>query len=277
MVVEKRLAEERAELARRKKEREEAHLYINIGVLSEESFKAHQGFDLTSVDLPPGDPALPKQYRVLRAKKVSEFAEQIAEESGLDPRQIRFWVMVNRQNKTTRPDQVIKDQDMTVEEAYNRFGTKGNPFKLWLEVGQFAPDGTIPWPDGTTSVLIFLKYFDVPSQTLKGIGPVYVRKNQRVAELAPTILEKMNWPAGTEFLLFEASSPFSRRSTLVVGKNPSDIEIQEIKHTMVDPMKPKQTFQQSEIQDGDIITFQRVWKESEYVTFTIFATFRYRN
>ncbi|KAL1970798.1 hypothetical protein VTN77DRAFT_2632 [Rasamsonia byssochlamydoides] len=238
--LEKRLAEERAELARRKKEREEAHLYINIGVLSEESFKAHHGFDLTSADLPAGDPALPKQYRVLRAKKVGEFAQQIAEERGLDPKQIRFWVMVNRQNKTTRPDQVIKDPDMTVEEAYNRYGTKGNPFRLWLEVGQFAPDGTIPWPDGSTSVLVFLKYFDVPSQTLSGISPVYVRKNQRVGELAPTILEKMNWPAGTEFLLFE-----------------------EIKHTMIDPMKPKQTFQQSEIQDGDVITFQRVWKESE--------------
>lgn len=262
MVLEKRLAEERAELARRKKEREEAHLYINIGVLTEESFKAHHGFDLTSVDLPPGDPALPKQYRVLRAKKVGEFAEQIAEERGLDPKQIRFWVMVNRQNKTTRPDQVIRDPEMTVEEAYNRYGTKGNPFRVWLEVGQFAPDGTIPWPDEATSVLVFLKYFDIPAQTLTGIGPVYVKKNQRVAELAPTILEKMNWPAGTEFLLFEASAPFDR-SALVVGQNPSDTKTQEIKHTMVDPMKPKQTFQQSEIQDGDIITFQKVWKESE--------------
>lgn len=214
MALEKRLAEERAELARRKKEREEAHLYINIGVLTEESFKAHHGFDLTSVDLPPGDPALPKQYRVLRAKKVGEFAEQIAEERGLDPKQIRFWVMVNRQNKTTRPDQVIKDPEMTVEEAYNRYGTKGNPFRVWLEVGQFAPDGTIPWPDGATSVLVFLKYFDIPAQTLTGIGPVYVRKNQRVAELAPTILEKMNWPAGTEFLLFEVSALLTVRRWL---------------------------------------------------------------
>jgi ubiquitin carboxyl-terminal hydrolase 7 len=214
MVLEKRLDEERVELARKKKEREEAHLYINIGVLSEDSFRAHHGFDLTSVDLPAGDPALPKQYRVLRAKKVGEFAEQIAEERGLDPKQVRFWVMVNRQNKTTRPDQVIKDQDMTVEDAYNRFGTKGNPFRLWLELGQPGPDGTIPWPDGTTSVLIFLKYFDVPSQTLTGVGPVYVHKSQRVAELAPTILEKMNWPAGTEFLLFEASVGFLSQTKL---------------------------------------------------------------
>lgn len=165
---------------------------------------------MTSVDLPAGDPALPKQYRVLRAKKVGEFAQQIAEEKGLDPSHIRFWVMVNRQNKTTRPDQVIKDHDMTVEEAYNRFGTKGNPFRVWMEVGQPAADGTISWPDGKDSVLVFLKHFDVPAQTLTGICSTYVRKNQKVADLAPTILEKMNWPAGTEFLLFEVGRRSSR-------------------------------------------------------------------
>ncbi|CAL00824.1 uncharacterized protein An09g05480 [Aspergillus niger] len=237
--IENRLVEERIELARRKKEREEAHLYINVGVLSDESFQAHHGFDLTSADLPATDPAVPKQYRILRAKKVGEFAQQLAEEKGLNPEQVRFWVMVNRQNKTTRPDQVIKDQDMTVEEAYNRYGTKGNPFKVWMEVGQPSADGSISWPD-SNSVLVFLKHFDAPSQTIAGVGAVYVRKTQKVADLAPIILEKMGWPAGTEFMLFE-----------------------EIKHNMIDVMKPKQTFQQSEIQDGDIITFQRTIKESE--------------
>lgn len=227
-------------MARRRKEREEAHLYINVGVMSEECFQAHHGFDLTSNDLPNDDPALPDQYRILRSKKVGEFAEELAAEKGLDASRIRFWVMVNRQNKTTRPDQVIKDPEMTVEDAYSRFGTKGNPFKLWMEVGQPSADGTMTWPDSNNTVLIFLKHFDAPSQTLTGLCSVYVRRSQKVAELAPIILEKMNWPAGTEFMLFE-----------------------EIKHNMIDVMKPKQTFQQSEIQDGDIITFQRSIKESE--------------
>ncbi|PWY79654.1 ubiquitin C-terminal hydrolase [Aspergillus heteromorphus CBS 117.55] len=237
--IEKRLLEDRVDFARRKKEKEEAHLYINVGVLSEESFKSHHGFDLTSAELPVDDAAVPKQHKILRAMKVGEFAQQLAEEKGLNPEQVRFWVMVNRQNKTTRPDQVIKDRDMTVEEAYNRYGTKGNPFKVWMEVGQPSADGTVSWPDNN-SLLVFLKHFDAPSQTLTGVGPVYVRKTQKVADLAPVILEKMGWPAGTEFMLYE-----------------------EIKHNMIDIMKPKQTFQQSEIQDGDIIAFQKQIKESE--------------
>ncbi|KKK13712.1 ubiquitin hydrolase [Aspergillus rambellii] len=246
--IEQRLAEERVDLLRRKKEREEAHLYINVGVLTEETFRSHHGFDLTSFDQSTDDAALPKQYRILRAKKVGEFAQQIAEEKGIDASQVRFWVMVNRQNKTTRPDQVIKDPEMTVEEAYSRFGTKGNPFRVWLEVGQPSADGTMSWPDSNNSVLIFLKHFDVPKQTLTGVGAVYVRKNQKVSDLAPTILDLMAWPAGTEFVLYE-----------------------EIKHNMIDLMKPKQTFQQSEIQDGDIITFQKSVKESELPPTALYA------
>jgi ubiquitin carboxyl-terminal hydrolase 7 len=236
--IEKRLSEDRVEMARRKKEREEAHLYMNVGVLTDDTFKSHHGFDLTSPDLPAEDPAVPKQYRTLRAKKVKEFAQEIAEEQGIKPESIRFWVMVNRQNKTTRPDQVIRDQEVTLEEAYNKFGTKGNLFRLWMEVAS-SPADEKAWSD-SESILIFLKNFDVVTQTLSGVGSVYVRKSQKVSELASTILSRMNWPAGTDFLLFE-----------------------EIKHNMIDLMKPKPTFQQSEIQDGDIITFQRTVKESD--------------
>ena len=234
------MIEDRAEFLRRKKEREEAHLYLQVGLLTEDSFRSHHGFDLTSTDLQPEDPALPRQYRVLRAKKVGELAEELAEEKGLKANQIRFWIMVNRQNKTTRPDQVIKDPEITVEDAYSKFGTKGNAFRLWMEVGKPGPDGTVSWPDSETSVLVFLKCFDVFAQELTGVAGVYVHKAQKVGELAPTILELMGWPAGTEVILFE-----------------------EIKHTMIEQMKPKQTFQQSEIQDGDVITFQRVLNETE--------------
>lgn len=215
--------------------------------MSEDTFRSHHGFDLTSLEQPDNEASLPKSYRVLKSMKVGEFAEKIAEEKELNPLQLRFWVMVNRQNKTMRPDTVIQDPEMTIEEAYSRHATKGHQFRVWLEVGQGSSDGTVSWPDSTTSVLVFLKNFDVPAQTLSGLGAVYVRRNQKVADLAPTILEMMDWPAGTEFILYE-----------------------EIKHTMIELMKPKQTFQQSEIQDGDIITFQRAIKESDLPSTAIY-------
>ncbi|OOQ85624.1 putative ubiquitin C-terminal hydrolase (HAUSP) [Penicillium brasilianum] len=254
--IAKRVAEDRAEMLQRQKERDTAHLYMNVGVLSEETFQNHHGFDLTSMDLPAEDPALPDQYRILRTKTLSEFAQEIAEERGIDSNSIRFWTMVSRQNKTIRPDQVIADKEMTIEEAYTKYGPRTNspnapPFRLWMDVSPLGPSGQPQeWSD-SDSILIFLKNFDVTTQTLSGIGPVYAHKNQKVQDLAPIILSKMNWPAGTDFMLFE-----------------------EIKHNLIEVMKPKQTLQQAEIQDGDIITFQRTVKDSELPSTALYTDAR---
>lgn len=179
---------------------------MNVGLISDETFKHHHSFDLTGFDLESTDPAAPKSYRILRSMTVGEFSRRIAEEKGLNPAQVRFWIMVNRQNKTIRPDQPLRDLDMTMEQALNEFGTKGNAFRLWLEVGEPGADGKVAWPEtrGSTSfILVFLKYFDVQGQTLTGVKHHYVRKQAKIPELGSAILEMMNWPAGTSFMLYE--------------------------------------------------------------------------
>ncbi|KAI9740466.1 MAG: hypothetical protein M1834_005046 [Cirrosporium novae-zelandiae] len=247
-----RLADERAEFQRRRKEREEAHLYLNVGVVSEEIFQAHQGFDLSANESDPENPAAPKMYRTLRATKISEFLQKLAEERKVDVDQVRLWVMVNRQNKTTRPDQPLTELSLTVEEVWSKWGSKGNPFRLWLEVINKSEDGTVVWPDvqinqnSHVPVLLFLKHFDTEAQTLLGVGHIYARKHSKVMDLIPNICEMMKWPAGTHVELFE-----------------------EIKYSMIEPMKPKATLQQSEIQDGDIVCFQQSLTEQETTAFAV--------
>ena len=244
--IERKLAEERAEVERRRKEREEAHLYLNVLLISDMTFKHHRGFDLTTWDAEPTDPAAPSVHRIKRAMKVSEFAAEIAKDRGLAPDQIRFWVMVSRQNKTTRPDQPLRDPNMSVEEAWNRYGSKGSPLRLWAEPCEAMEDGKPVWPDAALAadnnvpILVFLKYFDPKNESLTGVGHAYVQKYARVGDIVPQILRIMNWEAGPTLSLFE-----------------------EIKSSMIEPMKSKQTFQQSEIQDGDIICFQRTLSEAE--------------
>ncbi|KAI1943689.1 ubiquitin-specific protease ubp15 [Ophidiomyces ophidiicola] len=250
--LERRIAEERAELIRRKKEREEQHLYMHAGVVTDDSFKHHHGFDLTSFDLQSTDPAAPSIHRILRTTTVGEFAGKLAEERGLTLEQVRLWVMVNRQNKTTRPDQPLRDMNLTMEQAFSDFGSKGHPFRIWLEIGVPGVDGKIAWPEtrgANALTLVFLKYFDVHAQTLTGVGHVFVRKQAKVLELGSTILDLMNWPPGTNFLLYE-----------------------EIKHAMIEAMKPKQTFQQSEIQDGDVICFQKSVSDVDLPPTVIYRT-----
>ncbi|KAK5941021.1 ubiquitin-specific protease ubp15 [Knufia obscura] len=241
--IERRITEEKAELERRKKEREEAHLYIALGVLSDKSFKQHHWFDLTNYDADQKDPAAVTVHRVLRQKKVGEFAAEIAEELGVDSDQVRFWVMVGRQNKTNRPDQPLKN-DSTIDDAWHRHSSKGKPFYLWAETRERDKGtGKVEWPDasgdavnkngGNHPILVFLKYFDINQQTLSGMGHVYVNKNDRVDTLFPYIRETMGWSDGRDISLYE-----------------------EIKFSMIETMKSTNTFGQSEIQDGDIICFQ---------------------
>lgn len=240
--IEKRILEEKAELERRRKEKEEAHLYLNLGLISDETFKQHHTFDLTNYESDSTDPSACKVHRVLRAQKVGEFAGKVAKELGVDDDQVRLWVMVGRQNKTNRPDQPIRN-DITMEEAWHRYSSKGKPFYLWAETIDKV-DGKVEWPDvspeaakqngGNVPILVFLKHFDVQQQALSGIGHCYMHKFDKVADLVPVINTKMDWPADTALLLFE-----------------------EIKFSMIESMKAKQSFGQSEIQDGDIICFQR--------------------
>lgn len=110
--------------------------------------------------------------------------------------------MVNRQNKTTRPDQPIEDYSFTVEEALHKSGgVKSYGLRLWAELAEeFDPEGQPVWPISIQPnhridlIVLFLKHFDVEQQTLRGIGHIHISKEKRVEDLVPIIMKKMNWP-----------------------------------------------------------------------------------
>lgn len=189
----------------------------------------------------------------------------------MPPEQYRLWIMVNRQNKTIRPDQPIVDLDDTIEAAYNKSGSRDRPFRLWLESAKEVVDGKPQWPDyGTSStaqILIFLKYFDVDNQSLMGMGYVYMGKLSKVSDIVPLITSRLGWSVTN---MKSSSSPNSKQPAPATnGVTPSSdapppISLyEEIKHSMIEPMKPKATLQQAEIQDGDIICFQRALSDAE--------------
>jgi len=245
-----RIKEERAAFERRRKEREEAHLYMDLAVASEENFRLYQGFDIVPWKAETESPANPKVYRVLRTTTVAEFTKTVAEDLELEPDMIRPWAMVNRQNGTVRPDVPIAFPDMTVEEASTKFGTKTAQFRMWIETAEGrdadgAPlfgdkDVDIKNPQTNKPMMLFLKHFDVKTQSLFGIGNFYATSQDKVSDLGPQICKLMGWPSSTPFKLSE-----------------------EIKQSMIEGMKPKMTLAQSEIQDGDILTVQRTLSDKE--------------
>lgn len=241
-----KLDEEAAIREARKKEREEQHLYIGVRVITEDTYKAHGGTDLTTFDINSADEkAAAKSYRVLRKSTLRDLILRIAEDTGVDPNMLRLWCMVNRQNKTTRPDVPLNDLDATVEEAHQKLvGSKTAELRLWAEMAEdVGEDGLGKWPtnstfsSGTTvalsttssltgsitssmvsskhdqQILLFLKWFDVENQRLSGAGHIYISKDKKVEELVPAILSKMDWPEKLpsgerlQLKLFEASVP----------------------------------------------------------------------
>lgn len=216
------------------------------------TFREHGGTDLGSFESNPEvDPSAPRYYRTLRSWTLQELVNRIAEDINEDPRKVRLWLMVNRQNKTIRPDTPMMDTRITVEESYTKAASHHNSLlRVWVEVAEeVTPEGDAIWPtyQGQSNgmvvkndlILLFLKHFDAEAQTLHGVGHVYINKEKKVEELIPLICKRMGWGE----------------------KVPGDDKIQlweEIKPTMIEGLKGKQTLKAAELQDGDIVCFQRL-------------------
>lgn len=261
-MVAKQFNEEKAAFDRRRKEREEQHLYLSVGVVTEDNFKAYQGFDLTAWETDHEDDSVPKIYRVLKTLTLAEFSKTVAESMQLPTELIRLWIMVNRQNKTIRPDQPIPDMELSMEEAYSKYGSRDKSFRLWVEKASQIEGGKPIWQDsqqpaggGNSAILVFLKYFNAEAQTLKGVGHMYIKKSSKVSDMVPTILQIMGWNQSGSSLSNGLSNGTPAPPTLAL--------YEEIKHSMIEPMKPKSTLAIAEIQDGDIVCFQKALSEKE--------------
>ncbi|PSS00784.1 hypothetical protein BD289DRAFT_458371 [Coniella lustricola] len=244
--------EEAAIREARRKEREEQHLYMAVRAVVPSSFREHGGTDLGNFDSnPEQDAAAPRYYRTLRSSTLQELVTRIAEDIQEDPKRVRLWLMVNRQNKTIRPDTPMMDMRLTVEESYNKSASHHNSvLRVWVEVAEEVnAEGDAVWPTYQSQsnglvvkndlILLFLKYFDTENQSLHGLGHVYINKEKKVEELVPMISSKMGWgeklPGDDKVMLWE-----------------------EIKPTMIESLRAKQTLKAAELQDGDIVCFQKV-------------------
>ncbi|CAG8827774.1 8600_t:CDS:2, partial [Racocetra persica] len=120
-----------------------------------------------------------------------------------------------------------------MEEIHTKMSPRSNELKLFLEAW-------FPTMKENPPIPIFIKYFNPNAQSLEGVCHLYVRKFGKVGDILKILCEKKKFPPHTPLNIYE-----------------------EIKPHMIKEMKPELTFQQSEIQDGDIICFQKALTEQE--------------
>jgi ubiquitin carboxyl-terminal hydrolase 7 len=207
--------EERAFHEKRKKDRDEAHLYSEVSVATNANFRNYEGFDIVpfnKVEL-VSELAYPKIHRVKKKMTIEGFVDMVAKDMGVKTHLVRPWCMVGRQNSTVRPDIPLNVPEMTVEEATMRYGHK-QVLRIWIEEAvSVAADGSAIFGDATVElhktgdkpILLFLKAFDVETQKLYGVGSFYASNGDKVSELSPYIVKLLGWPAATPHRVFEVS------------------------------------------------------------------------
>ncbi|KAG0340089.1 hypothetical protein BG000_000719 [Podila horticola] len=237
--LQQRLDDERAALEIKKKERDESLLYFNARIISDDDFKAHDGCDLFN----PHSPTAGKPLRVRRQDTFATFKTEVAALYNVPEDQMQIWTLVKRQNDTIRTDLPIPETDrqLTMENIKEKYGTRSQAdLKCYIEIADkptAAPNGKFtffPNEGQTGHFMIFIKYYDPLASRLEGVGKLYVQKSAKVADILPQLNEKMGFAIGTPLKLFE-----------------------EIKPSMIEPMRVKASFGQCEIQGGDIIVFQK--------------------
>lgn len=114
--VERRLEEERLQMEAKKREREEQHLYLTAKVITDQTFSEHEGFDLATFDERNWPATELPSFRVLKNEPYSTFKSRVAQHFNYPENQIRLWVLVNRQNKTVRPDTHIPENEPQLSE-----------------------------------------------------------------------------------------------------------------------------------------------------------------
>ncbi|RIB10406.1 ICP0-binding domain of ubiquitin-specific protease 7-domain-containing protein [Gigaspora rosea] len=209
--------------------------YLFTKIVTPDNFARHQGFDLANFD----DQSVISQFKVLRSETYRTFKAMVALKFGYSAERIRFWVFWNRENKTFRPGDLITDNylDMTMGEIYIKMVGRQNELKFFLEVADKPIDDKtwFPHTEGNSChIMILIKYFNYDTQSLEGLGHLYVKELDKICDIIPILCEKKEFPPHTPLRIYEEVTP-----------------------STIERMNPKWTFQQSEIQNGDIICFQK--------------------
>lgn len=196
-----RLAEEKRMEQVRRKERNEAHLYMTINVLLEDSFDGHQGNDLYDPER-----ALYRVFRIKKTATVGEMMEMLADSFKYPPEQIRPWPFSHRSNQTLRPSLLDLESDLhksVIDASENQ-----NPWNIFLELmppdlGQCA----LPSFDKDTDVLLFFKLYDPKQKKIHYCGHHYLPVTSKLSDLVPLLNERAGFPPDTELVLYEEIRP----------------------------------------------------------------------
>ncbi|XP_004502025.1 ubiquitin C-terminal hydrolase 13-like isoform X2 [Cicer arietinum] len=233
-----RLKKEQEEKEHKKKEKAEAHLYTIIKVARDEDIEVQMGKDIY-FDLVDHDKV--RSFRVQKQTPFNVFKEEVAKEFGVPVQFQRFWLWAKRQNHTYRPNRPLThaEEAQTVGQLREVSNKVHNAeLKLFLEVEKGMDLCPIAPPDKTKDdILLFFKLYDPEKEELRYVGRLFVKCTGKPSEIITRLNEMAGYDPEEDIALYE--------------------EIKFEPNVMCEPIDKKVTFRASQLEDGDIVCFQK--------------------
>ncbi|GMP22125.1 hypothetical protein CsSME_00000281 [Camellia sinensis var. sinensis] len=169
------------------------------------------------------------------------FKEEVAKEFGIPVQFQRFWLWAKRQNHTYRPHQPLTPQEETqsvgqLREVSNKASNAELKLFLEVELGQDLKP-IPPTLKSKVEMLLFFKQYDPLKEELRYVGRLFVKANGKPAEILTKLNELAGFSPDEEIELFE------------------EIKFEPI--VMCEHIDKNLTFRGSQLEDGDIICFQK--------------------
>ncbi|KNA18760.1 hypothetical protein SOVF_067780 isoform B [Spinacia oleracea] len=234
-----RLKKEQEEKEDKRRYKAQAHLFTIIKVARDDDLAEQIGKDIY-FDLVDHDKV--RSFRVQKQMIFNQFKEEVAKELGIPVQFQRYWIWAKRQNHTYRPNRPLTPVEETqavgqLREASNKMHNA--ELKLFLEVEIGLDLHPIAPPDKTKDeILLFFKLYDPEKEELRYVGRVFVKSTGKPADIFNKLNEMASFAPDEEIELFE--------------------EIKFEPCVMCEPLDKRLSFRLSQLEDGDIICYQKV-------------------
>ncbi|XP_044980593.1 U-box domain-containing protein 57-like isoform X3 [Hordeum vulgare subsp. vulgare] len=157
------------------------------------------------------------------------FMEELAKELGTPVKFQRLWLCQRRQNGTRRPSRPLnsKEKKLSIGRVFSA------DVKLFLEVLNPCSPRNL----NKEYLLVFLKFYDPEQTQLRYIGTLFVSSSSRPLDILPKLRSLTGFCADEEMELYE--------------------EVKFEPNVMCEALDIHHTFTVNQIQNGDIICFQK--------------------
>jgi len=239
-----RVQREADEKARRKKEKNEEHLYTIVKITDTTEVAKQIGhsdgvvFDLV-------DQSKVSSRRVLKTNTVAQFKEEMAKEIGVPPHLQRYWHWSVRQNKSFRVSKPLSlEEENVVFDTLRSQGDNaitGRALKLFLETP--SNGATELPPIDKDHILLFFKYYDCIKEELRYVGHLFLHKRSTFQDCFTQLRHMAKLSSDTSLLLHE------------------EVRFMDLMCEVINPQLELK--EGAQLEEGDIIVFQRTLTTKE--------------